>query len=41
MMVPLSLTQRLQLFLYSTRNIVGCLLAIGGLGLFFGGVIHS
>ena len=32
---------RLQLFLYSTGNIVGCLLALGGLGLFFGGVIHS
>jgi hypothetical protein len=33
--------QRLQLFLYSTRNIAGSLLAIGGLGLFFGGVIHA
>jgi len=33
--------QRLQLFLYSTGNIVGCLLALGGLGLFFGGVIHA
>ncbi len=32
---------RLQLFLYSTGNIVGSLLALGGLGLFFGGVIHS
>jgi hypothetical protein len=33
--------QRLQLFLYSTGNIVGCVLALGGLGLFFGGVIHA
>ncbi|HEY1496845.1 MAG TPA: hypothetical protein VGF49_19960 [Candidatus Solibacter sp.] len=33
--------QRLQLYLYSTRNIVGCLLALGGLGLFFGGIIHA
>jgi hypothetical protein len=32
--------RRLQLFLYSTGNIVGCLLALGGLGLFFGGIIH-
>jgi len=29
------------LFLYSTANIVGCTLAIGGLALFFGGVIHA
>lgn len=29
------------LFFYSTRNITGCLLALAGLGLFFGGVIHS
>jgi hypothetical protein len=29
------------LFLYSTGNIVGCLLALGGLGLFFGGIIHA
>lgn len=36
-----SRVQRLQLFLYSTRNIVGCLLALGGLGLFFAGVIQS
>lgn len=36
----LSVPQRTQLFLYSTRNIVGCLLALSGLGLFFGGVIH-
>jgi hypothetical protein len=33
--------QRLQLFLYSTGNIAGCLLALGGLGLFFGGVVHA
>jgi len=36
-----SLPRRLQFFLYSTRNIAGCLLAMGGLGLFFGGVIHA
>jgi hypothetical protein len=29
------------LYLYSTGNIVGCLMAIGGLGLFFGGIIHA
>ena len=28
------------MFLYSTGNIVGCLLALGGLGLFFSGAIH-
>jgi hypothetical protein len=33
--------QRLQLFLYSTGNIVGCLLAMGGLALFFGGIIGA
>src|SRR6516162_5484454 len=33
--------QRLQLYLYSTRNIAGCVLAFGGLGLLFGGVIHA
>jgi hypothetical protein len=33
--------QHLQLYLYSTRNIAGCVLAIGGLGLLFGGVIHD
>lgn len=32
---------RLRLFVYSTRNIAGCLLGLGGLGLFFGGVIHA
>jgi len=29
------------LFLYGMPNIVGCLLALGGLGLFFGGAIHA
>ena len=33
--------RRLQMFLYSSGNIAGCLLALGGLGLFFGGVIHA
>jgi hypothetical protein len=33
--------QRLQLYLYSNRNIAGCLLAFGGLGLLFGGFIHA
>ena len=32
---------RFTLFLYSSRNIAGCLLALGGLGLFFGGIIHA
>jgi hypothetical protein len=41
MLRQLSVPQRMQLFLYSTGNIVGCLLAIGGLGLFFGGVIDA
>jgi hypothetical protein len=36
-----SLAQRLRLFLYSTNNIAGCALAMGGLGLFFGGIIHA
>lgn len=40
-MSPLSISQRLQLFLYSPGNILGCVLAMGGLGLFFGGVIHA
>jgi hypothetical protein len=35
------MSQRLQLFLYSTRNVAGCVLAMGGLGLFFAGVINS
>ena len=36
-----SLPQRLRLFLYSANNIAGCVLAMGGLGLFFGGIIHA
>ena len=36
-----SLPHRLRLFFYSNGNIAGCLLAMGGLGLFFGGVIHA
>jgi hypothetical protein len=39
--VDISKPRRLQFFLYSTGNIAGCLLALGGLGLFFGGVIHA
>jgi len=39
--VDISKSRRLQFFLYSTRNIVGCVLALGGLALFFGGVIHA
>jgi hypothetical protein len=37
----LSIGERFQLFFYSTGNIVGSVLAIGGLGLLFGGLIHS
>jgi hypothetical protein len=33
-------TSKLQRFLYSNGNIAGCTLALGGLGLFFGGIIH-
>jgi hypothetical protein len=40
-MGSLIMRQRLQLFLYSTGNIVGCVLALGGLGLFFAGIIHA
>jgi hypothetical protein len=39
-MIRLSLSQRLQFFLYSTGNIAGCLLALGGLALFFAGIIN-
>jgi hypothetical protein len=39
--IAVGLGQHVQLFLYSTGNIVGCLLAIGGLGLYLGGVIES
>jgi len=40
-MSSLSTTQRLQLFLYSAGNIAGCLLAMGGLGMYFAGIISS
>ena len=40
-LTSLSSGQRLQLYLYSTRNIAGCVLAFGGLGLLFGGMIHA
>ena len=40
-MQALSLKTRLLLFLYSTQNLVGSALAIGGLGLFFSGVISD
>ena len=40
-MQPLTFSQRLMLYLYSANNIAGCVLAIGGLVLFFGGVIHA
>jgi hypothetical protein len=36
----LSTAQRVRFFLYSTRNIAGCILALGGLGLFFAGIIN-
>lgn len=39
--MALRLTTRLLLFLYSTRNIVGCVFALAGLALFFGGVIDQ
>lgn len=38
---PLPLGTRTALFLYSRRNIVGSALALVGVGLFFGGVIHD
>ena len=34
-----TLPQRFGLYLYGSRNIAGCVLAMAGLGLFFGGVI--
>jgi hypothetical protein len=37
----LTIPQRASLFVYSTPNIAGSLLALGGLGLFFGGIIHA
>jgi hypothetical protein len=39
-MTPISLKMRALLFLYSTQNLVGSTLAIGGLGLFFAGLIN-
>jgi hypothetical protein len=36
-----SFPRRLQLFLYSNGNIAGSLLAMSGLALFFGGIIHA
>lgn len=36
-----SLKTRILLYLYSTRNIVGCSLGLIALGLLFGGVIHD
>ncbi len=40
-MQPVSMKTRVLLFLYSTRNLAGCALALGGLGLFFGGMISD
>src|SRR5215471_13331152 len=40
-MEPLTFSQRLTLFFYSANNIAGCVLALGGLALFFTGVIQS
>jgi hypothetical protein len=40
-MEPLPLSRRLILFLYSTNNVAGSVLALVGLGLFFGGVINA
>jgi hypothetical protein len=40
-MQPLTFSQRLMLYFYSANNIAGCLLAIAGLGLFFGGIIDA
>ena len=39
--VTLTLSQRALLYLYSTPNMVGCVLALVGLGLFFSGIISS
>lgn len=36
-----SITTRVALYLYSSGNILGCVLALGGLGLFFAGIIAS
>lgn len=40
-MEPLKFSQRPVLFFYGTNNIAGCLLALGGLVLYFGGVIEA
>ena len=40
-MPPLTPSQRFMLFLYSTNNIAGSSLALGGLVLFFTGAIHA
>jgi hypothetical protein len=40
-MSPLTPYERMQLYLYSNRNISGCVLALAGLGLFFTGIIHA
>ena len=40
-MQPLSFPQRLKLYFYSTNNVAGCLLALGGLGLYFAGVFEA
>jgi hypothetical protein len=40
-MQPLTLSQRLKLYFYSANNIAGCLLALGGLGLYFTGIFES
>ena len=40
-MTPLTLPERLLLYLYSNQHIVGSLAALVGLGLFFGGVIDK
>jgi hypothetical protein len=41
MMSTPSFKLRALLFLYSTRNLAGCVLAIAGLGLFLGGLIND
>ena len=38
-MQPITPKMRMLLFLYSTQNLLGCSLAIGGLALFFSGII--
>ena len=40
-MEPLTFSQRLMLFLYSSNNIAGCLLALVGMALYFTGVIQA